>query len=163
MFILWLIGVGADTLGSGGVNAISLAFFNPAPLGSTTGCDFTNPNTPCIQPAAGSGDGKTLGWALNIFSQVQLAFVVVFYGRVVDYGIIRRLRRWAIILRLSEMESLLSSLVLEDKAKAVLFGILFSAVLPLLLCILNLSNYRIPTTLIFGWSRLGLGKMRLLW
>ncbi len=73
-------GVGADTVGSGGVNALSLAFFDPTPLGATSSCDFTNPTTPCIQPATGSGSGKNLGWALNIFNQVKTSILVQFYS-----------------------------------------------------------------------------------
>jgi len=73
LLLAYYSGIGADTLGSGGVNAISLAFFDPTPLGSSGSCDFTNPNTPCIQPASGSGSGKTLGWALNIFNQTTKA------------------------------------------------------------------------------------------
>jgi hypothetical protein len=38
-------------------------------------CDFTNPTTPCIQPASGSGSSKNLGWALNIFNQVFLSYL----------------------------------------------------------------------------------------
>jgi len=65
-------GIGADTLGSGGVNSIALAFFDPTPLGNSGNCDFTNPNTPCIAPAAGSGS-KTLGWALSVFNATTSA------------------------------------------------------------------------------------------
>jgi len=73
LLMAYYSGVGADTLGSGGVNAISLAFFDPTPLGTTGSCDFSNPNTPCIQPASGSGGSKNLGWALNIFNQTTSA------------------------------------------------------------------------------------------
>jgi len=54
------------------VNAIALAFFDPTPLGSGS-CDFTNPNTPCVRPAAGSGGSKNLAWALGIFNQTTKA------------------------------------------------------------------------------------------
>lgn len=56
-------GVGADTLGAGGLNSISLAFFNPAPLASPA-CDFADPATPCCAPATGSGGSLNLAWAL---------------------------------------------------------------------------------------------------
>eukprot|EP01111_Echinosteliopsis_oligospora_P002394 TRINITY_DN1353_c0_g1_i2.p1 TRINITY_DN1353_c0_g1~~TRINITY_DN1353_c0_g1_i2.p1 ORF type:complete len:337 (+),score=96.32 TRINITY_DN1353_c0_g1_i2:47-1012(+) len=68
LLMAYYSGIGEETLGSGGVNAISIAFFDPTPLGSGS-CDFTDPNTPCIQPASGSGSAKTLGWALSIFNQ----------------------------------------------------------------------------------------------
>lgn len=60
-------GVGLDTIGAGGLNALAMAFFDPTPLGQNT-CDFTDTNTNCIIPAAGSGGSKNLAWALNVFS-----------------------------------------------------------------------------------------------
>lgn len=73
LLLAYYSGIGADTLGSGGVSAIALAFFDPTPLGNTGNCDFTNPTTPCLQPASGSGSGKNLGWALNIFNTTTAA------------------------------------------------------------------------------------------
>lgn len=73
LLLAYYSGIGADTLGSGGVNSIALAFFDPTPLGNTASCDFTNLNTPCIQPASGSGSSKNLGWALNIFNTTTSA------------------------------------------------------------------------------------------
>jgi len=67
LLLTYYSGVGIDTLGSGGVNALALAFFDPSALANSASCDFTNPTTPCLAPATGSGDGKNLGWALNIF------------------------------------------------------------------------------------------------
>jgi len=73
LLLAYYTGIGADTLGSGGVNALALAFFDPTPLGQGT-CDFTNANSaPCLKPAAGSGDGKNLKWALDIFNQTTPA------------------------------------------------------------------------------------------
>jgi hypothetical protein len=73
LLMAYYSGIGADTLGAGGINAIALAFFDPTPLGSSSNCDFTNPTTPCLQPASGSGSGKNLGWALDIFNATTSA------------------------------------------------------------------------------------------
>jgi len=43
---------------------LSLAFFAPADM-TNSGCDFSNPQTPCLRPAAGAGPTLGLGWALN--------------------------------------------------------------------------------------------------
>jgi hypothetical protein len=48
-----------QSLGSGGVNCLLLAFFDPSKM--TGACNFTDPNTPCVAPATGSG-GQGLSW-----------------------------------------------------------------------------------------------------
>eukprot|EP01120_Amphizonella_sp_Union-15-10_P015036 TRINITY_DN7584_c0_g3_i1.p1 TRINITY_DN7584_c0_g3~~TRINITY_DN7584_c0_g3_i1.p1 ORF type:complete len:328 (+),score=51.68 TRINITY_DN7584_c0_g3_i1:38-985(+) len=72
LLMTYYTGLGADTLGPSGINALSLAFFDPTPLGTGT-CDFTDLNTRCLVPATGSGSGKNLQWALNIFNQTVSA------------------------------------------------------------------------------------------
>jgi len=57
-------GIGLDTVGSGGLNSLSLAFFSPAAMAGSS-CDFTNPQTPCLRPAAGAGPSLGLSWALG--------------------------------------------------------------------------------------------------
>jgi len=64
LLLAYYSGVGGDTVGSGGLNAMSLAFFAPAPMASGS-CDFTNPQTPCLRPAAGAGPSLGLAWALS--------------------------------------------------------------------------------------------------
>jgi len=73
LLMAYYSGIGIETLSSGGVNALALAFFNPAPLGNNQNCDFTNLNTPCLIPATGSGDGKNLKWASDIIAQSTAA------------------------------------------------------------------------------------------
>lgn len=72
LFVAYYSGVGIDTLGSGGVNALALAFFDPTPMGKAV-CDFTSPTTPCIIPATGSGESKNLGWALKAINESVVA------------------------------------------------------------------------------------------
>jgi len=67
LLMAYYSGVGIDTVGAGGVNALALAFFNPLPLGTNSNCDFTNKNTPCLIPASNSGN-KDLNWALGVFN-----------------------------------------------------------------------------------------------
>lgn len=49
----------------GGVNALSLAFFAPGPMGAQTSCDFGDLDTPCLRPASGAGSSEGLKWALE--------------------------------------------------------------------------------------------------
>lgn len=58
-------GLGMDTLGSGGVNCLFLAFFDPSKM-TATNCNFTDPNTPCVAPAPGGG-GQGLAWVRSLF------------------------------------------------------------------------------------------------
>ena len=67
--------MGAATVGAGGLNALALAFFDPAALSAPpASCNFSDAATPCLAPAPGSGD-TTLAWALASVAatQAQLA------------------------------------------------------------------------------------------
>lgn len=59
LLMAYYSGVGGDTVGSGGLNALALAFFSPSALASAPSC--SPPAFDCLQPAAGSGE-KTLTW-----------------------------------------------------------------------------------------------------
>lgn len=63
--------LGADTVGQGGLNTLNLCFFDPAALSvAASQCDFTNPQTPCVAPAAGGGTNN-LQWIYNSISITQ--------------------------------------------------------------------------------------------
>jgi len=64
LILAYYSGVSLDTVGSGGLNAISMAFFAPLPM-SNSNCDFSNQQTPCLAPAAGAGPSIGLRWALQ--------------------------------------------------------------------------------------------------
>ena len=50
------------TSSSNPMNALSLAFFDPA-LFAQSGCDFTGDSSPCLKAASGAGDQVSLKWA----------------------------------------------------------------------------------------------------
>ena len=54
LLLAYYSGVGEATVGTGGLNALSLAFFSPSPMVNGK-CDFATNATPCIRPAAGAG------------------------------------------------------------------------------------------------------------
>jgi hypothetical protein len=64
LLLAYYSGVGLDTVGSGGVNSLSLAFFSPGAM-LTSGCNFNDAMTPCVKPASGAGPSLGLGWALS--------------------------------------------------------------------------------------------------
>lgn len=66
LLMAYYSGVGIDTVGAGGLNALALAFFNPLPLG-TLNCNFNDINTVCVVPASNSGN-KDLKWAYSVFN-----------------------------------------------------------------------------------------------
>lgn len=75
LLLAYYTGVAPDTVGAGHLNALALAFFDPTALSSPpSSCNFSDAATPCLAPAAGSGD-KTLSWALAAVAatQAQLA------------------------------------------------------------------------------------------
>eukprot|EP01124_Arcella_intermedia_P036691 TRINITY_DN9665_c0_g1_i1.p1 TRINITY_DN9665_c0_g1~~TRINITY_DN9665_c0_g1_i1.p1 ORF type:complete len:317 (-),score=45.04 TRINITY_DN9665_c0_g1_i1:572-1522(-) len=65
LILAYYSGIGIDTIGSGGLNALSMAFFAPGPMATSPSCDFTNPQTPCLQPAAGAGPSLGQRWAVQ--------------------------------------------------------------------------------------------------
>jgi len=67
VILAYYSGVGIDTVGSGGLNSISLSFFFPGAM-AVPSCDFNNPQTPCVRPAAGAGPSLGLSWAMQTIS-----------------------------------------------------------------------------------------------
>jgi hypothetical protein len=63
LILAYYSGVGIETVGSGGVNALSLAFFFFGAMLSSS-CNFNDPNTFCVKPAVGAGPFLGLSWAL---------------------------------------------------------------------------------------------------
>lgn len=59
-------GTSLSTMAGVGLNSVSLAFFSPAALAQEN-CNFTDPSSPCVSPAAGGGE-YTLQWALASIS-----------------------------------------------------------------------------------------------
>jgi hypothetical protein len=59
LLMAYYSGEGADTVGTGGLNALALAFFSPAALAAQP---CVPPDFACLQPASGSGGAKTLAW-----------------------------------------------------------------------------------------------------
>jgi len=64
LLLAYYSGVGMDSVGPGGVNALSLAFFAPAAMTGSS-CDFSDLQTSCVRPAAGAGPSLGLSWALS--------------------------------------------------------------------------------------------------
>jgi len=63
LILAYYSGIGIDTVGSGGLNALSLAFFSPSAMLSS--CNFNDAMTPCLRPAAGAGPSLGLAWTLS--------------------------------------------------------------------------------------------------
>jgi hypothetical protein len=59
MLMAYFSGVAPETVGQGGLNALALAFFSPGALAAQP---CAAPDFACLQPAAGSGGSKDLGW-----------------------------------------------------------------------------------------------------
>jgi hypothetical protein len=62
-------GLGADTVGAGGLNTLMLCFFSPSAM-TDADCDFTSGSTPCVAPAAGGGT-QTLKWVWGIINATR--------------------------------------------------------------------------------------------
>jgi len=73
LLLTYYSGVGYETLGSGGVNALAMAFFDPIPLATTSNCNFNDLGTPCIRPEVGAGTSLNLSWAVNLINQTATA------------------------------------------------------------------------------------------
>ena len=77
-------GVGLDTIGTSGLNSISIAFFSPAAMASSA-CNFSDIATPCIQPAAGGGNydmqylHDTITTALPLLAPSSLPFLPLIF------------------------------------------------------------------------------------
>jgi hypothetical protein len=65
-------GLGEDTVGQGGLNTLSLCFFDPLALAMGSNCNFNDPTTPCVAPASGGGT-QTLQWIWNVISATRAA------------------------------------------------------------------------------------------
>ena len=59
LLLAYYTGVSPDTIGTAGLNALALAFFDPLAL-SQANCDFSGPSSPCLAPASGSGNKDLL-------------------------------------------------------------------------------------------------------
>ena len=71
LLLAYFSGVGADSVGSGHLNSLALAFFDPAAMtASPASCNFSDASTPCLAPASGSGE-KTLSWVLSSVAATQ--------------------------------------------------------------------------------------------
>jgi len=70
ILLAYYSGVGADTVGSGGINGISMAFFSPSAMAGQS-CNFNDPQTPCLRPATGAGGSLGLAWALNTINDTR--------------------------------------------------------------------------------------------
>jgi hypothetical protein len=73
LLMAYYSGVGADTVGAGGLNALALAFFSPAALAAAP---CVAPEFACLQPAAGSGGAKTLPWVAQTVNTTQAALAL---------------------------------------------------------------------------------------
>jgi len=69
LLMTYYSGVGYETLGSGGVNSIAMAFFDPLPLAQNSNCNFNDLSTPCVRPETGAGTSLNLSWAVNLINQ----------------------------------------------------------------------------------------------
>ena len=72
LLLAYYSGVGGATVGPGGLNGLSLAFFSPGPMGQGT-CDFASNSTPCVRPAAGAGSQLGLAWIIETISTTHTA------------------------------------------------------------------------------------------
>lgn len=68
LLMAYYSGVGGDTVGQGGLNALALAFFSPGALAAQP---CVPPDFACLQPASGSGGSKTLSWVTSTINLTQ--------------------------------------------------------------------------------------------
>ena len=72
LLLAYYSGVGEATVGTGGLNALSLAFFSPSPMFKGT-CNFATNTTPCIRPASGAGSQLGLAWIIETIGATRAA------------------------------------------------------------------------------------------
>ena len=70
LLLAYYTGVGEGTIAGSGLNALSLAFFSPGPMAGAA-CNFSDPATPCVQPATGAGPQLSYGWIVDTLQAVM--------------------------------------------------------------------------------------------
>lgn len=68
LLLAYYSGVAPDTMRSGGINSISLAFFSPLAMAGTN-CNFGDLNTPCVKAASSGGSSVGYQWIKTSIKQ----------------------------------------------------------------------------------------------